>query len=334
MRAALAQALPTPRFSAEEIVLEQELRGRLTSRHRLGPLLHRGWPTADSAAWMRTLTIGQLGLQGIAGEVTDALTSEGIECRILKGLATAELDYSQPAWRHTGDVDVLIALDDLERATDQILSLGATPMIKRSTNGRLLKGATFRHPLGPEIDLHYRLSVFYENDQSLSLFDELAPFGHGLTALSTEARLIHTAVHSLVTRPVERRLSSIADIVVLLGNPSIDWQAARTLADTLGVTGLAGAALRLEADLMTEPEHPGLSWPGPTRLERHAFLSSSRRLWTEHFLAMRSLPPGSSKGQYVSGWLRPSDEILDLRGGRRRYFRRLLTKATRRTEPF
>ncbi len=57
-------------------------------------------------------------------ESTDALESAGIRSVVLKGLATAHMCYSDPALRPSGDIDLLVDVDNKERAIAALLNIG------------------------------------------------------------------------------------------------------------------------------------------------------------------------------------------------------------------
>ena len=56
-----------------------------------------------------------LRLERVALDVTADLAAAGIETRLLKGAATARLDYDDPSWRSFGDVDLLVRVRRLRR---------------------------------------------------------------------------------------------------------------------------------------------------------------------------------------------------------------------------
>ena len=64
-------------------------------------------------------------LERVALEVTADLAAAGIETRLLKGAATARLDYDDPSWRSFGDVDLLVRSDDYDAAVGRCCAAAA-----------------------------------------------------------------------------------------------------------------------------------------------------------------------------------------------------------------
>ncbi len=333
VRSVLDQARRRPQLPGPAMEPTTEERERLEVRHRIGPLVGRRFPNSESAELERNLMTVQLQLSVVAREVCAALADAGIESHILKGLATSELDYAKPSMRHTGDVDLLVSALHLERATEVLVDSGLLPADdvaaadSRLTDGHNLKGVVLEHPSGTEVDVHYRLSRFAPPSDRLMQHSTDLLFG--LSALSTEGRLVHAAAHSVLSPNPGRRLSSVADIVAILDNSEFDWGRARILADELGLTAGAGVALRAEALVMGREPHPGLDWPQPGPLLRSMTETTKRRTMVEHVLAMAALPQGMTRRAYLEHRLTPSSRLIDERGGRIAYYRGLLGNGRR-----
>lgn len=332
-RSVLDQARREPQLPHPGLEPTAEERRRLELRHRIGPLVGRRFPTKDAVAFERDLMNMQLQLSIVAREVCSALSDARIASHVLKGLATSELDYAKPSLRHTGDVDLLVSPHHLERATAVLLDAGLTPADDvaatdgRLTDGHNLKGVVFEHPTGIEVDVHYRLSRFAP--PSDELMRHSADLLFGLTAFSTEGRLIHAAAHSVLSPNPGRRLSSVADIVAILDNSDVDWPRARLLADDLALTSGAGVALRAEALLMRRAPHPGLDWPRPGPLLKSLTETTKQRTMAEHLLAMAALPDAMTKRAYLAHRLTPSARLIAERGGRIAYYRGLIRRDRR-----
>ncbi|MEM7342280.1 MAG: nucleotidyltransferase family protein [Actinomycetota bacterium] len=304
---------------------------RFETRHRLRPLVAAQFPTPERRRAMVDLTRSQLHLVATARRVCRWLDDAGIQTRVLKGLATAEVDYAAPQLRQTGDVDLLVARHDYERAALIIRDNGCEPLARRGAPGAVLKGSAFRTSDGVEIDLHFRISRYASSPADEPLFGSGAVLPARLLALDREGRLVHAAVHSLDTAAPDRRLSSVADLVAIIDNHDVEWEHARHVADRLGLTGLAGAAFRAEAAITGRAPHPGLEWPPPSWLVSRAFLTTRRRLGSEHLVAIAALPSRSAQLTYVRGWLLPPDATVDVYGGRTRYVQRLAGKLVGRS---
>ena len=317
VRRVLDQARHEPRWTSQAS-LPDAIRNRLVNEHRIAPLAHRLAPDTEGHSIDRKLMLTQLHLSTIAREVVGVLDAEGIDVRILKGLATSELDYKIPSLRHTGDVDALISRKSIDRAARALLTAGytaATPADEaadRLVNGSNLKGVVLNHESGTEVDLHYRLSRFAPHDETDALLAEPCPIRFGLLALPAEARLVHAASHSVLSPNPGRRLSSVADIVAIIDNTGVDWGKARRLADVLGLTGAVGAALRAEALILNRQPHPGLEWPSPTRGHRMLIESSRPLEPLQHALAMSALPADVSRSAYLSRRISPGARARSL----------------------
>ena len=107
-------------------------------------------------ARQREVAAGQLRLRHAATETLAAFTAAGIEVRVLKGLATAELDHITPDRRHSGDVDLALAPGDLDHAVALLRQQGCVEL-PTPFDPVLWYGRAFVRPDGVEVDLHTRL---------------------------------------------------------------------------------------------------------------------------------------------------------------------------------
>ena len=106
---------------------------RRLARRDSGP----DWSRRTSAALRSSLAA-----EAASVTVSDLFRSAGVRHAVLKGCATAQLDYPDPAMRVTGDVDVLIGRDDYALALAPSKAPGSTGWRRRS--GRAGNGATAR----------------------------------------------------------------------------------------------------------------------------------------------------------------------------------------------
>lgn len=312
VRTVLDQARVDPLLDPNALSLTDAEADRLTVQHRVGPLLARGFPSPATTKHEQQMMFVQMRLAQVSIEVCATLTHHGIESRVLKGLATCELDYDRPSRRMTGDVDLLVRRADMADAVDALLSSGLVPDDQaaadagRLLDGHNLKGVVLVHPSGAEIDLHYRLSRFVSPAHDDVLMARPSALRGDRLALPTEGRLIHAAAHAVLSPNPGRRLSSIADIVAMLDNSDIDWALAHELAESLGLTAAAGVALRTEALIMGRADHPGIGWRAPGPLTRLLTSTTGRLAAAEHTAVLLSLPPGMSRRRYLTLRLRPS----------------------------
>ena len=263
-------------------------------RHRIATLV----PTAavsESARsafreQLQTTYVTQMRLQAAAIEVCTALTEAGIEHRVLKGLASAFLDYPTPELRQTGDVDLAVrpdALADTERA---LVGLGAA-RLAGSRAGELIKGTTWRMPNGLEIDVHTRLFMrTWDHTSALDLIGESVPEVRS-AALPLELRLVHAAGHVLGSPVGARRLSGAADVVLLLARDP-DRAKVRGLAAEHGVEALVGTSIRTILTATGQQPWTELDdWPELDWWDRRVLLSDRRRWGLEYLGRMRNVAP-------------------------------------------
>lgn len=260
----------------------------------------------------------QLRLRATAAEVLAAFDAADIEARVLKGLATAELDYPNPLLRQTGDVDLAVRPEQLDDAVRILRDGGYRDRIE-PFSPELRYGWTLSAPNGVEIDLHTRLSRRSPlGDQLFREAGDPLP-ALGGTALTAPQRLVHASGHFMISPPGTRRLNGLLDVTRLLVRPGLDLDAARRFAADLGIESLVGAGIRVEAqlsgrsDVLDELDR----WAAPDWLERNTRLVPERRLLLDHLGRYREVPRGQ-RLRYLPAWLWPSARQ-----------RRILSRSTR-----
>ena len=296
----------------------------LLERHRISTLVPLALVDTAHRAWLRqqhiTIAAAHMRLRSTATTVLSLLHAAGIETRVLKGLATAELDYPNRQLRHTGDVDLAVRPDDLERAVELLgksdFRLQPTPgahpgagTTRRSPSQHpaLLRGWTLDAPNGVEVDLHNRLFLRSPVDDEL-----FADAGEHLgsvpgSGLRAEHRLVHAAGHFVIAQPGTRRMSGVVDIARLLRRDDLDLGEARRFAAAVGVEPLVCAGLRVEAQLSgrTDVLRALDEWRQPNWLDRNTFLAAHRRLVLEHIGRFREVPRGQ-RLRFIPTWLLPT----------------------------
>lgn len=152
--------------------------------------------------------------------VSRLLADQGIRSAVLKGGATAHLDYPDPSWREFSDIDLLIHPRDRAAATELLTDSGWR-------QGYALPGGheQFTHAVTfllerKELDLHQRIAhrALGLLVPTPELLDHVVPFeiaGARLFALDDVDRLVHASIHATAARGAQRRLSSIADVLLL-----------------------------------------------------------------------------------------------------------------------
>ncbi len=298
------------RPAGDPLDLRAPLMLRLVDWHRVASLIpaEAVHPESSDVLRMRQREIAatQLLLRTTATEVLEVLDRAGLQCRVLKGLATAELDHPDRAMRQSGDVDLAVAPDELD---DVVSVLGERGCRDQPTpfDPVLWYGRTLETGSGLEIDLHTRL--FRRSPLGASLVDEPGEALHTLpgSALPAAHRLVHAAGHFLISPPGRRRMNGFLDIGRILERPDLDLDAARRFARSINVEPLVGAGIRVEAELSERQEVLGAleEWTPPDRFERMTRLTAHRRLVLDHFGRYREVPAGH-RLQYLPAWLLPT----------------------------
>ncbi|MFW2335621.1 nucleotidyltransferase family protein [Ilumatobacter sp.] len=164
--------------------------------------------------------------------VARRLEARGIEFRVLKGCATAHLDYVDPAMRATSDVDLLVRSERLAPATDAVEGLvdrtRTVPDRRRSWTERYGKDRTLALHTGGELDLHRMLVPGFhglvDDHDWFASPESFTLAGAELAALATPDRLVHAIAHAGFADHV--RYHSIRDVPVLLAAVGDEWRTA------------------------------------------------------------------------------------------------------------
>ncbi len=259
----------------------------------------------------------------IAGVLDDA----GVAWKVLKGPASAHLDYPDPSMREFGDLDLLVPGPQLPVTLASLRELGAerrVPEVSRGFDQRFAKSLEVVDPDGWEIDLHRTLALepFGLRIDEQTLLASAEPFevtGRRLTALATEERFLLACYHaSLGNFPV--RLSPLRDLAQIASGSELD------LARVLGVAKrwwaravVADAVTRAWATYALDAAAPVARWAAayrPSRSERAAlaaFQRTDRRQLHRTIATLRTTPSVSSRAIYLRSMLLPDRAYLDSR---------------------
>ncbi len=118
-------------------------------------------------------------LQAIAAKTTDALAGAGIRATTLKGPALSEELYGDAGRRPSGDIDLLVAREQLRQAVDVVRGFGyAVPAHELQGHDPPLLHFTLVHEREqlPPVELHWRIH-WYESQWARERL--LAPAGAG-----------------------------------------------------------------------------------------------------------------------------------------------------------
>jgi hypothetical protein len=244
------------------------------------------------------------------------LDATGVDYRVLKGPAVARLDYPDPAARAFGDVDLLVAARDYERALALLQSVGARRRyteVRPGFDRRWGKGACLVAPDGTEIDVH---RTFVAGPFGLTIdLDELfahASFvtlgGRSLPALDRTGRFLHACYHaSLGDRTA--RLVALRDVAQLVLVSDLDRDEVLARAGRWRAEAVVARAVRLTWRRLRLEPVPWLDWACALRPDRfqaralRAYTAPSRSYATQAVAGVTAVPSVSGKLAYMRALL-------------------------------
>jgi hypothetical protein len=265
---------------------------------------------------------GCLHLERFLLEVSAELLADDIELRVLKGPAVARWAYPDPAVRTFGDIDLLIASADWDRALRILDASGLPGSYGEPRPGwasRFAKGDVCRSDEGLELDLH-RTFVGGPLGLSLDLDAVLADprwielGGTSLPVLPPDTALLH-ACYNAALGDLPPRLMAARDVAQLMLCGSVDLDHVLHLARAARAESVVARAVRLTSDLLGV-ELPLARWADrhqPTAWERVALLAYTdpgRNTPRETTLGLLAVPGITAKVQYVWPLLFPQRPYL------------------------
>ena len=278
-------------------------------------LLERGWLAQD------------LRLERLLLRARARLRDEGIESRVLKGVALAHTVYREPSMRVFGDVDLLVPGPQLSDAVrvlaDELALTRAQPELRAGFDERFGKEILLRSGV-LELDVH---RVFVEGALGLTIdaADLFAPpyrFGLGgedLEALPMPQRLLH-ACYAATLADWPPRLISLRDVaqLVISERPNLTdvlLMARRWQCEAVVARAVSTAWRRLQ---LTD-RAPIVEWAEryePSRRDRLllAAYEGPARAFTRHLAAFAVLPGVRDRAAYATAIALPDAEYLRARG--------------------
>jgi hypothetical protein len=273
----------------------------------------------------RRIAATQMRLNALLRDIVAIAHEVGVEPRVVKGLATANLDFPNPLMRHTGDIDVLIRPVEFERFHNALQEHGSWTLIPTQIDEQLDKGLALVNAHGFELDIHTRWCRYVQQDVDVMIASSEPLNNHNALALSRDLRLLHSAAHVAYSKPGGRRLSGLTDISAIRDSEEIDMDALRQTASGIGMEEFAAVGLQLEATLTGRADQDLQVWSKPTGLVRRAFLRTDRAVLAEHLLAARATEGLHNRIRYLGSFAVPGNEVLSDRGGLKRYFGKVFT---------
>jgi hypothetical protein len=172
----LAQAIDPERFLS--VLAAQRLTELAGARLRVHASREAPrWVLDTTAEELAATRMRALGLEAATDYLLARLRSEGVRALALKGVRLARLLYDDPGLRAAGDIDLLVAPDDLAAAVATAVDLGYSPPgdpVDR--HGLPALHFELLHPSLPPLELHWRIH-WLEEEFSASLLSRAQP-GH------------------------------------------------------------------------------------------------------------------------------------------------------------
>jgi Uncharacterised nucleotidyltransferase len=185
------------------------------------------------------------------------LAACGVSCLAHKGPALGHLLYGDPAMRQFGDLDLLVADEDVPRARSALLQLGyeqRLQLTKRQEKDYTQSGYEYVFGLGTEqnlLELQWRIVPrFYSIDFDMrALFErsiELQFEGFAVRTLGAEDLVLVLCVHA--AKHEWSQLGMIRDIATL-AQCALNWRGIEEEAQRLGIMRIVDISLQLAYDL-------------------------------------------------------------------------------------
>lgn len=328
LRAALGEpALAVPRKADFSEWLD------LARTDRVFPLLHQMVTSGDhelTEAQQQNVRAAQIDVMGAAVrfehdllEVHALLTAAGIDTVVLKGAATAHTDYASPSLRQFGDVDLLVAPEAFPDACAVLDSHGwRQAYVLPRHHERFTHAITFRQGRRVEVDLHQRvahraLGLLIPPAELLAAAVEYEIAGQSLRALRPTHRLIHAAVHTGASRGSYRRLSSLADVLVLADANATSAEEVLEQADRWRIRSLVRSTVEEAYDSASLPI-PDVWRAAASQPRRHrnllvdrAYLAPRRRPVSEEIAYLQLMPTWRDRGRYLRGYFATDPEYAE-----------------------
>jgi hypothetical protein len=240
-----------------------------------------------AAIEVRLVKIDRL-LTEVAGAVSIALRKSGITHRLLKGLALGRLDYDDPLWRSSGDVDFLVGAADYTKTAGVLETLGVdVPTL----GGREKSYAAVFGSV--EVDVHRRIvagPVGYLADRGwLDGVRTVNIDGIEIPVLDRERAFIHAALNA-ISNDWYARPRALLDVALLASRPPLDLTVVRDLVTAWGVGPIVAEALVLASERFPADVAPLVAQVSELRVSPTArlvcvFDAQRRRTYSARLLA-------------------------------------------------
>lgn len=264
---------------------------------------------------VREILVQNLRIEHAALRVVDTFEQAGIGFRVLKGLATAFLDYEQPAMRQYGDADILVDPTQLTSAVGALRDRGHALKWPIPRNNWAATHAVCIDVDGVEVDIHSRLlhggpgHLLARRIDLLAGGQEYRMDGRAVVALTGPLRLLQAASQNVLADGPAARFSSYADVLRLLAH----YDEAAEMCGPIGLGWLLDEGVSRAATAARMKPLAPIPRCWRDRVVRWAYADSEttqpKAIRAELILA----PPNHSFRQYAAV-LFPGSTYLDHRG--------------------
>lgn len=259
----------------------------LINTQHLAPLWHKETQSAAFARPRRNAALAYVTQRAAVDEIDALFERAGIRYAVIKGVATRELTYENPALRLCGDIDVLVAPDQRLAAARALKSLGYQLRVNPAVASHevaLWKGMV-------EIDLHWdilRPGRTPDGFAGAMLTRRVRQGGWWMLSDSDAVllMLVQAAVSKHVSTPV-LGLRRAADLALFWQRRNVDWPAVHRLLDECGLKTAGWVVLTWLLMLMTAPEVRGLLAEPIASLRPGPLRAAYLKMWLDHDLSAR-----------------------------------------------
>ena len=285
--------------------------------HQLGPLWHACTNADCFRASRHHASLVYMKQQAALREVDTLLERGGVTYAVMKGAATRELIYDDPALRTCSDIDILVAPDQRIEAARILIASG----YKLEVDPGVASHEVVLSKDIVAIDLHW--DILRPGRTRVPVTDGLLARRQkhdGWWMLSDNDSLFLMLVHAAVAKHVstsQTGLHRVADIALWWQRREVDWPSVRTQLSEHGLKTAAWTVLSWVQMLSADSFSPALS--GPIASVRPGGLRTAYlRAWLDHDLTARLAKHHAVRLFGFSGFLhdRLSDAYRALGGWR------------------
>lgn len=287
-------------------------------------LVAAGAPLDDrDAAWLRAALLHEelrgRAYRAILGDVLAELATAGVPFLLSKGVAVAETVSPSPPLRHSHDVDLLVASDQLDLAARTLRRAGlserpAGPAGRSLIHRDGLPVALHARPIEPPL-LGPAVDDFAARSERVSVL------GVMVSVPAADDLLLHVCGHA-VTSASRRTARWVCDAhEIILRRPHLDWPRLLATAAATGLAAPLATTLGYLADALGSPvpasirQELGRAGTRATSLERQLLIHAARMEGTVSVLDLWAATGARSRVTLLRWALAPDPRYLRWLGG-------------------